>query len=88
MSLENGEKPKKLESPHLRIVHPIGPKQIYINSILETLTESDIIDEKVTFNLEDSKLILNELFRRSRDENISNEEREKWMSLYRAMATS
>jgi hypothetical protein len=80
MSIEN---PKK---PNLRIEHSVGPKQLFINQTLEKLTEEDIIKRKVTFNKEDSILIINEIKKRSQDKNISEEEREKWMALYRALA--
>lgn len=82
MSIEN---PKK---PNLRIEHPVGSKQLFINQTLEKLTEDDIINGTVTFTPEDFRLIIDEVKTRSQDKNIPEKEREKWMALYRALAFS
>jgi hypothetical protein len=82
--MENGEKPK----PNLRIEHSVGPKQLFINQTLEKLTEDDIINGTVTFTPEDFRLIIDEVKTRSQDQNRTEEERGRWMALYRALAFS
>ena len=93
--MENGESKMKI----VHIKESFDPIKESLNSdnlespidvmkILETLNKEDIINNKISFGTESFKLIIDEVKKRSKDKNISEKEREKWMALYSALAFS